>query len=228
MSTSGGTARPGAAQLTGALGTVALADVLQLLDLGRKTGVLAVDGREGRRGLIRLADGAITGARYEERGSPAHTTLDITGAVGALLALPGGRFAFTPADRPAAPGPRVRVEAVLMAALHAADERGRPVSPAPPPAVPADQSLPEARPTQRVPVLATSPIQSVPLRLRARHWGVLAVVDGRRDADAIAAACRVARAAADATLAELCAAGLVTFTDASGAVPRVPARSSVS
>jgi hypothetical protein len=41
------TAPHGAAQLSGALGTVALADVLQLLELGRKTGVLAVDGGEG-------------------------------------------------------------------------------------------------------------------------------------------------------------------------------------
>jgi hypothetical protein len=115
-----------------------------------------------------------------------------------------------------------------MAALHAADERERSVPPASSPVTLSDPASRDARPAERVPVLATSHSPSVPLRLRARHWGVLAAVDGCRDADAIATACGTTRASTDATLAELCAAGLVTLTGARGAVPRVPAQSSGS
>ena len=211
------------AQLTGALDTVALADVLQLLELGRKTGVLAVDGGEGRRGLVRLADGAIAGARYEVRAGAGRVaaTADVTQSVGALLALPAGRFAFTPAVQPAAPGTRLRVEAVLMAALHAADERARPAATPPGPDGSGDSA------DDRVLVLAAATTGGSGLSLRSRHWAVLAAVDGRRDVAQIAAACGVARVAAEHTLVELCDAGLVACSPAAGGdVPPAPACSS--
>lgn len=218
MSAPAYSARP-PAPLSGALGTVPLTDVLQLLDLGRKTGVLAVDGGDGRRGLVALADGAITGACYEDarpdgpspRPTAGRAADDVVAAVGALLGLSAGRFAFTPSDRPAGAGPRHRVESVLMAALHAADERARPPADEPPPG----------------PVPALSAAGAAPLALRARHWAVLAAVDGTRDVAAIAAAS--GRADAADVLAELAAAGLVTSVRPDGAaraVPRTPLRSS--
>jgi hypothetical protein len=202
-----------AAPLAGALDTLALADVLQLLDLGRKSGVLAVDAGDGvRRGLLRLRGGAVCAARF--RDADARELRDPYDAVAAMLALAAGRFTFAP-DPPDAPtaGPAgVRVEALLMEALRRADERAAP------------------RPAERVPVLAAGPDAGpdaggadAPLALRAADWALLAAVDGRRTVAAVAAAAGQAPERAAAALDALARAGLVAFRDD---VAPAPARSS--
>ncbi|MFQ6096935.1 MAG: DUF4388 domain-containing protein [Armatimonadota bacterium] len=75
--------------LTGSLTEVAVADVIQLISMGRKTGVLTLVGREDR-ALIYFDDGRPVHAAY---GS-------LTGedAVYAVLALNSGDFSFEAAD----------------------------------------------------------------------------------------------------------------------------------
>ncbi len=200
----------GAAPLAGALDTLALADVLQLLDLGRKSGVLAVDAGDGvRRGLLRLRGGEVCAARF--RDPDAGELRDPYDAVAAMLALTAGRFTFTP-DPPGAPasaGPTaVRVEALLMEALRRVDERAAPA------------------PADRVPVLAAGPdggAADPPLRLRAADWALLAAVDGRRTVAAVAAAAGQSPDRAAAALDALARAGLVAYR---ADVAPAPARSS--
>jgi hypothetical protein len=154
------TAKRTAPPLSGALGTVSLPDVLQLLELGRRSGVLAVDGGDGRRGVVHLADGAIARAHYRDarpRGGAAATAPavdELTAAVGALVALRAGRFTFTPAANPPAPGPRARVEAVLLAALHAADESAHRQTRGAVDATPGEPTAVTHPEPRRIPVLA--------------------------------------------------------------------------
>jgi hypothetical protein len=211
------TESPRPAPLTGTLGTLGLADLLQLLDLGRKTGVLAVDGAAHGRGLLRLVGGAVTSARFRDA---AGTELDgLDDVVAALLALPDGRFSFT-ADTAARPTPAgaVRVEALLMEAMRRLDEHAPVNAPvdvtsagagAPAPAGPARSS---AGPL--VPILTAgpdTPVGDEPLALGAAEWAVLAAVDGRREAAAVAGAAGLAPERAAAALDALVRLGLVAF-----------------
>lgn len=217
------------APLTGALDTLALADVLQLLDLGRKSGVLAVDAGDGRRrGLVRLADGCVRAARFQDGARP--ELRDPFDAVAAMLALDSGRFTFAADPAPAPDGPDagegVRVEALLMEAMRRLDEGAPALAP---PAGPPHAS--PAAPT--IPVLtADDPAElGAPVRLRAADWALLAAVDGRRDVAAVAATAGQPPEQAAAALAALARAGLVAFrvagpADGLGFVAPPPARSS--
>lgn len=222
--------RPTAAPLTGALGTVALADVLQLLDLGRKTGVLAVDAGDGRRGLVRLRDGCVTGARYRDARRHAEPAVDdACEAVAALLALSAGRFVFTTEAPTGPPAAGLRVEALLMDALRRLDERAGAAAPAATDPDPGDGPPSDAAVPPRVPVLAAATDGRPAPVLRAVHWAVLAAVDGVRDTPAIAAACGREMSAVAQALEELAEAGLVAFAEpvaGGAAVATGPARSS--
>jgi hypothetical protein len=197
---------PRLAPLTGTLGTLGLADLLQLLDLGRKAGVLAVDAGARGRGLLRLADGAVVSARFRDAaGNELHGLDDV---VAALLALPDGRFTFT-ADAVARPAPAsaVRVEALLMEAMRRLDEGSPAVVPEP-----AERTGSSAR--APVPILTAGPdgpAGAEPLALGAAEWAVLAVVDGRRDSVAVAGAAGLAPERAAAALDALARLGLVAF-----------------
>jgi hypothetical protein len=196
-----------AARLAGALDTLALADVLQLLDLGRKSGVLAVDAGDGvRRGLVRLRDGGVCAARF--RDVDGRERRDVVDAVAAMLALGVGRFAFAPDEPGAAPAagpPGLRVEAVLLEATRRLDE--------------AAASVADERPApavfDRVPTLAAPDAadEAGPLTLRAAEWALLAAVDGRRTVAEVAEAAGQAPERAAAALDALAGAGLVRLDD---------------
>jgi hypothetical protein len=206
--------------LEGSLRELALADVLQLLELGRRTGVLRVaDEARGLSGDVALADGAVTGARLGTRAGTREA--DVQAIVCALLEARVGRFAFVPAlesvEAPArTPVRRVRVEAILVEAARRADEWARLAGVVPHPAA--------------VPTLA-DPGVAEPLTLDARQWALLTEVDGARDVVALAAALGRDPLEVAGALGELTRLGLVTCGAESqprpvDVVPSMPARSS--
>ena len=207
--------------LEGSLHELALADVLQLLELGRRTGVLRVeDESRGLSGDVALADGAVTGARLGARA--ATRDADVQAIVCALLEARVGRFAFVPAFESREQTPertpvrRVRVEAILVEAARRADEWARLADLVPHPAA--------------VPTLADEGAAE-PLTLDARQWALLAEVDGSRDVVALAAALGRDPLELAGALGELARLGLVACGASPGrapdeVVPSAPARSS--
>ena len=211
--------------LEGSLRELALADVLQLLELGRRTGVLRVDDEaRGLTGDVALADGAVTGARLGARAATREA--DVQAIVCALLEARVGRFAFVPALESADDAPertpertavrRVRVEAILVEAARRADEWARLAELVPHPAA--------------VPMLIDDGV-AAPLTLDARQWALLAEVDGARDVVGLAAALGRDPLELAGALGELARLGLIACGAASGAasddaVPSAPARSS--
>ena len=162
------------AMLEGSLRELALADVLQLLELGRRTGVLHVsDETRGRSAAVMLADGAVTGARLGMQD--VESAAAIQRVVCALLDVRIGRFAFRPAgdgdELADAPRAGLRVEGILVEAARRADEWAR-----------LGDAVPHA---SVVPVLADAG-DDAPLLLDARAWALLAEVDGIRDVESLA------------------------------------------
>lgn len=223
-----------AAVLEGSLRELALADVLQLLELGRRTGTLrVVDEARGLLGEVGLADGAIAAARLGPHGAvrDAVRDADVQAVVCALLDVRVGRFAFVPAadaepgDAAAVPGlpsRRLRIEGVLVEAARRADEWAR-LSPV----------VPHAG---AVPVLAADE-GGAPVALDARRWALLAEIDGARDVVGLAAALGRDPLELASELAELARLGLVACRDAATSpagdteagvrdVPSAPVRSS--
>ncbi|MGZ8491825.1 MAG: DUF4388 domain-containing protein [Gemmatirosa sp.] len=216
--------------LEGSLRELALADVLQLLELGRRSGTLRVaDEGRGLLGEVGLTDGAISGARLGPRGTSREATrdADVQAIVCVLLDARVGRFGFVPAvDAPpdallAAPSRRLRVEGVLVEAARRADEWAR-LAPLVPHAA-------------AVPALVDG--DDAPLALDARRWALLAEIDGSRDVVGLAAALGRDPLELASELAELARLGVVACRDAATSpgghgdvagvdVPSVPARSS--
>ncbi len=168
--------------LAGELSGFALADVLQLLELGARTGVLVVDGGPLGGGRVRLRDGRVVSAAYGAHTSAAPE--DLAEAFAGLLAVGAGRWAFHAAgagdagNSHAAVGrfEGVRVSAILVDAARRRDERVR--------AAVGEQC--------DVPRLATDVPNddSEGASLTAFDLAVLAAVDGTRDTGAIARAVR--------------------------------------
>jgi Domain of unknown function (DUF4388) len=70
--------------LEGALRDLGLAEVIQLLAGGRRTGALRVSGGAGARGaILRFADGAITAARWDDEPEPLLSALSQSGLIDA-------------------------------------------------------------------------------------------------------------------------------------------------
>ena len=70
--------------LEGALRDLGLAEVIQLLAGGRRTGALRVSGGAGARGaILRFADGAITAARWDDEPEPLLSALSQSGQIDA-------------------------------------------------------------------------------------------------------------------------------------------------
>ena len=195
-----------AAVLEGSLRELALADVLQLLELSRRTGTLRViDEARGLVGEVDLADGAIGGARLGPHGAlrDAVRDADVQAVVCALLDARIGRFGFVPAmeaasDAPPAattgPSRRLRIEGVLVEAARRADEWAR-----------LADLVPHAG---AVPVLSAGDDAS-PVQLDARRWALLAEIDGNKDVVALAAALGRDPLALAEELADLARLGLV-------------------
>ena len=166
--------------LAGALDGFALADVLQLLELGARSGVLAVDGGPLGAGCVVVRAGRILRVTTRDRNDAG-----VAETVASLLELPRGRWAFhadavADADAAVRGGePGTSISAILVEAARGRDERARPE-----PARPlTDADVPR-------PCLDEDAGASPLGRLTAAHLRVLAAVDGVRDVRAIAVAAR--------------------------------------
>jgi Domain of unknown function (DUF4388) len=163
------------AVIEGSLREVALADVLQLLDLSRKSGVVRVsDGAGLRRASVTVVAGRVTDAELAVDGLAPCSARD---AVIELLGWSSGRFVVEPLpdEMPARPGfGAMAVESLLMEAARRADEWARL----------ADRvSGPDAVPRLAPPTASTR----APLALAPDEWAVLAYADGRADLRMLAA-----------------------------------------
>ncbi len=196
--------------LAGALHEFALADVLQLLALGARTGDLRVDGGSLGRGSIAFQDGRViraANARHE-----AVTPNGVAAVVATLLEIPVGTWTFhltscsTSDERPIALAvwEGVSVAAILMDAVRQRDEHDR---------VAARPSVFESD-VPRVGVDAAyeeehGPDSGATPRLTAADLHVLTAVDGRRDIRTIATLLRRDPSQVIAAVNTLRAAGIV-------------------
>lgn len=200
--------------LAGALHEFALADVLQLLALGARTGDLRIDGGPLGRGSIAFQDGRViraANARHE-----AVTPNDVMALVTTLLNIPAGTWMFhltscdVTEERPIAPSASegVSVAAILMDAVRQRDEHDR-VAARPSvfesdvPRVAVDTVYKE----EHGPDFGATP------RLTAADLHVLTAVDGRRDIRTIATLLRRDPAQVLAAVSTLRAAGVVHPTE---------------
>jgi len=197
-------AEPRAAVIEGSLREVALADVLQLLELGRKTGILHVtDPVAGRRAHVTLVQGRIRDAVIDGE-LPARADRQVREVAIELLGWSSGRFAVEPLDDAAAPtrGTTVGVDSVLMEAARRADEWAR-----------LADRVPGAHATPRLAPVAP---HAAPVALAPEEWEVLAYADGVADLRAIAARSGRDLLAVAAAVHRLVGEGLLTVTRDAG------------
>lgn len=165
--------------LEGRLRDLALTEVLQLLALGRKTGVLHCHAPlQGRRAQIAFDGGAIIDAdvvgvdRPNDLALPRRRASDraeMETAVQDVLLWRDGVFRFAPGERPVHAGTvRVAVEPLLMDAATRAEVWQR-----------IEARVPHAR---VIPAFVEVEPQQLPLlRLTPPQWDLLTRVDGQRD-----------------------------------------------
>jgi len=164
-----------AAVIEGSLREVTLADVLQLLDMGRKTGVLRVTDALGTRSArVTLVNGRIHDATIDGSGRPGRGT-GARDVVIELLDWSAGRFAVEPLDASAEKprGAGVGVDSVLMEAARRADEWAR-----------LADRIADARVVVRLG--AESSATAAPVALSPEEWELLAFADGAADLYTIA------------------------------------------
>lgn len=184
MTTLGLAAADGAA-LAGSLREMPLADVLQLLDLGRRSGVLRVEDAGAARAATlvlidgRLADASLHALGHAPRWAPPNEPTAthrrrVLDAACDVLAWRSGRFTVAPLAAEPTPAARrtvVAIDAVLLDAAHRADEWARLADRvAGPDAVPSLHLLPG----------------DDALALTADEWRVVAIADGAVDVRGLA------------------------------------------
>lgn len=177
------------AAIEGSLSEVGLPDVLQLLALGGKTGILHL--REGTsEGSLYLREGQIVHARSED--------LEGEEAAYALAAWSSGRFAFEPGTTSPATTINRSSTALLMEAARRSDEW--------------------KLIAEKIPSTAHIPEFVVPegagdsegqINLNTREWQLLSKVDGRRSVREIAAASGLSNFDAARLLLGLVSTGLL-------------------
>lgn len=167
--------------LEGRLRELGLPEVLQLLGLSRKTGVLQLRAQvQGRAAFVRMVNGAVVDAaqwRLAERpdgDAPGLATTSsaariVEGCVLDLLTWRDGEFRFSPEEGTPAPSPvRIAVDMLLVeSAQHAERWEGL------------NDRIPHAH---VVPAFVDVEPQQLPLlRLVPQEWEILTRVDGNRD-----------------------------------------------
>jgi hypothetical protein len=197
--------------IEGSLREITLADVLQLLDLGRKSGVLCVTDAFGRTARVTLVVGRIRDAALD--GRPARGDRQVRDVVIELLGWGAGRFAVEPLDTEAARGASIGVDSVLMEAARQADEWER---------------LADRVPGAHVVPRLSAAGDAAPVALAPEEWEVLAYADGTSDLRAIAGTTGRDLLAIAGAVHRLVGEGLVSVADPADAVPHDGERSSES
>ena len=165
--------------LEGRLRELGLAEVLQLLALSRKSGVLHLEAAlQGRHAAVHFQQGSVVNAgawsAYDASGGLPPRTADEAREVEAimldLLLWRDGVFRFAPADEQAPTGASIRlaIEPLLMEAAQRAEGWAR-----------IQDRVPHSR---VVPAFVDVEPQQLPLlRLAPAQWEILTRVDGQRD-----------------------------------------------
>ncbi|GAB1341587.1 DUF4388 domain-containing protein [Gemmatimonas sp.] len=206
--------------LEGRLRDLALTEVLQLLALGRKTGVLHCHAPlQGRKAQIAFDGGVIIDAdvaavdRVNELALPRRRASDrgeMQAAVQDVLLWRDGVFRFAPGERPLHPTTvRVAVEPLLMEAAASAEVWQR-----------IEARVPHAR---VIPAFVDVEPRQLPLlRLSPPQWDILTRVDGQRDLMALASLMQ--RDVTDIALLvhDLIGAGLLTLREGQAAQRKNP------
>jgi hypothetical protein len=206
--------------LEGQLRDLSLTEVLQLLALGRKQGVLHVEAPlKGRRGQIVFRQGliidAVVGpATGQDRAVHPHRRQDdahaVEDAVLDVLAWREGSFRFAPGeDEGHASVLRLPIEPLLMEATLRAEVWAR-----------IDARVPHAH---VVPAFVDGETQQLPLlRLSPAQWELLTRIDGAQDLVALAASTGRSVVEVAEMVHDLIAAGVLALHDAQVAPRRNP------
>ena len=165
--------------LEGRLRELGLAEVLQLLALSRKSGVLHLEAAlQGRHAAVHFQQGSVVNAdtwnEYEAAGAlrarAAHEAREVEAVMLDLLLWRDGAFRFAPANEhaPTSASIRLAVEPLLMQAAQQAEVWAR-----------IEDRVPHSR---VVPAFVDVEPQQLPLlRLAPAQWEILTRVDGQRD-----------------------------------------------
>lgn len=203
--------------LEGRLRDLALTEVLQLLALGRKTGVLHCHAPlQGRRAQIAFDHGVLVDAevvsadRVNDLAAPRRRETDraaMEAAVQDVLLWRDGTFRFAPGERPTHDtSVRVAVEPLLMDAAMRAEVWQR-----------IEARVPHAR---VIPAFVDVEPQQLPLlRLTPPQWDILTRVDGQRDLMALGQAMQRDVTEIAQLVHDLIGAGILTLREGQ-AVPR--------
>jgi len=197
--------------LHGSLRDLALADVLQLLDLGGRSGVLRLHHlADDLHGAVLFVGGRVRGAAVARGLDDAEDAAarcgarDTQEAVLALLGWRHGDFSFVLRETPDVPAqaPMLGVDSLLMEAARRADEWAQVADLVPNPEV----AL----------ALAAGEDDGEPLELSPMAWALLGVVDGQRTVRQLAAALAVEPVAVARETRTLVRAGLVAVLGPAG------------
>ncbi len=206
--------------LEGRLRDLALTEVLQLLALGRKTGVLHCHAPlQGRRAQIAFDGGVIIDAdvasadRINDLAAPRRRDSDRAGmeaAVQDVLLWRDGTFRFAPGERPIHPSSvRLAVEPMLMEAAMRAEVWQR-----------IESRVPHAR---VIPAFVDVEPQQLPLlRLTPPQWDILTRVDGQRDLMALGTAMHRDVTEVAQLVYDLIGAGILTLREGQAAPRKNP------
>jgi hypothetical protein len=206
--------------LEGRIRDIALTDVLQLLALGRKTGVLHCHAPlQGRRALLAFEAGQLVDAhvvsvdRRLEDGAPRRRAADVKAMEADVLDVllwRDGTFRFAPGERPAyETAVRLAVEPMLIDAAARAAVWAR-----------IESHIPHAR---VIPAFAEIEPRQLPLlRLTPPQWEILTGVDGERNLVALAQAVGRDITTVAELVFELIEAGILSLREGQAAPRRNP------
>lgn len=186
--------------LAGDISEFPLTDIIQLVDLSKKTGAVHIHGKRGSKefeGKIFFRDGKIIGAEM-----PGFTPMD---AVYTFFTVQSGPFHFldnVELDRPTI---TISNEVIIMEGIMRqdvwVDEEEQPALP----------------PLSMIPRLVPNPSTGTDISLEAEEWRVLTMVNGENTVERIAHRSGLGESRTSEIISELLASGLIEETPGTGA-----------
>ncbi|MCU0494770.1 MAG: DUF4388 domain-containing protein [Chloroflexaceae bacterium] len=188
--------------LAGDISEFPLTDIIQLVDLSKKTGAVYIDGERGTQrisGKIYFRDGKIIGADV-----PGMPPLE---AVYTFFTVSAGPFRFIDTDRLDTPTITASNELIIMEGIGRQEAWAEQQAQAPQPTQAAPAPLP---PLTMVPRLSPNPATgSSEINLEAEEWRVLTMVNGKNSVGQIAQRSGLGEARTAEIIGQLLANGLI-------------------
>jgi hypothetical protein len=178
--------------LAGDLSEFPLTDIIQLVDLSKKTGAVDIEGQRGSkifRGRIYFRDGKIVGAEM-----PGYTPLE---AVYTFFTVSSGPFHFRDNTRLEEPTIKVSNEMIIMEGIMRQDSWQ-------------DTEQDDAPSLSMIPRLVPNPTSgSSDINLQAEEWRILTMVNGKNTVQQIAQRSGLGESRTREIIAELLTSGLI-------------------